>query len=212
MASQLSTAHFGRALVGVCAVFSIVLWAIPGKAQTGPPGTAASVAPPSTSTSTRPVRVQILVDESVNVTDAQVRMEAAAADEIANAALAGEHAAPGEYQVAVSGFGSAPAEGRSAFDRVCPFREAATAPLRPARPPRLRRSRTAPRACTNGPPARGTTPTSPGRCASSARTWRTTLPSAPGGSWCCSPAGRRLSPTSSPMTIPAAPATGAGGL
>ncbi len=124
MASQLSTAHFGRALVGVCAVFSIVLWAIPGKAQTGPPGTAASVAPPSTSTSTRPVRVQILVDESVNVTDAQVRMEAAAADTIANAALAGEHAAPGEYQVAVSGFGSAPAEGRSAFDRVCPFREA----------------------------------------------------------------------------------------
>ncbi|WP_239404695.1 hypothetical protein [Frankia sp. Cj3] len=60
----------------------------------------------------------------MNVTDAQVLMEAEAAKKIAEAALAGDHASPGEYQVAVSGFGSAPAEGRSAFDRVCPFREA----------------------------------------------------------------------------------------
>ncbi|WP_322781109.1 vWA domain-containing protein [Frankia sp. Cas4] len=110
----MSTARFGRALAGICVTVAIVFWAVPVNAQTRSPDPAA----PVSKTSPQPVRVQILVDESANVTAVQVDMQKQIAEKIAAAPLAGD------YQVEVTGYGSAPREGRSAFDRTCPSRRA----------------------------------------------------------------------------------------
>ncbi len=121
MASRMSTARFGRALAGICITVAIAFWAVPVNAQTRSPDPAA----PVPKTSPQPVRVQILVDESANVTVGQIDWERDAAKKIAASALAGTPT--GDYQVAVAGYGSAPpppAEGKPTFDRVCPFQEA----------------------------------------------------------------------------------------
>ncbi|WP_322754900.1 vWA domain-containing protein [Frankia sp. Cas3] len=110
----MSTARFGRALAGMCITAAVVFWTVPVNAQTRSPDPAAS-APKA---SPQPVRVQILVDESANVTAVQVDMQKQIAEKIAAAPLAGD------YQVEVTGYGSAPREGRSAFDRTCPSRRA----------------------------------------------------------------------------------------
>ncbi|WP_322761649.1 vWA domain-containing protein [Frankia sp. Cr2] len=117
----MSTARFGRALAGICITVAIAFWAVPVNAQTRSPDPAA----PVPKTSPQPVRVQILVDESANVTVGQIDWERDAAKKIAASALAGTPT--GDYQVAVAGYGSAPpppAEGKPTFDRVCPFQEA----------------------------------------------------------------------------------------
>ncbi|WP_322770700.1 vWA domain-containing protein, partial [Frankia sp. Cr1] len=117
----MSTARFGRVLAGMCVTVAVVFWTVPVNAQTRSPDPAA----PVSKTSPQPVRVQILVDESANVTVGQIDWEREAATTIAASALAGDYKP--DYQVAVAGYGSAPpppTEGKPTFDRVCPFQEA----------------------------------------------------------------------------------------